>query len=531
VKPRTWRVIALACVGFFALQVLSYLLLPLGGIFTRFALLTRPLDGEARLKAVRRDQNLAGENWKAADISSALARLQGGIRRNPFNYLAQFERFQLLQKLESLGEGTSDEVLQAMRTTLSLRWKDLDVSMAGMRFAFSRWPFLSAEDRTFFIDVFTRMTGVMSRNVFPRILETWGRYSRDLQLLKAALQQRPEFNLEAAKVLAGFQFHPRERIGFLARYEAWAVDHYGKEFEKRIREGQDNYDTWEYVANRLEKAIEGYSRMVPATAAAFLEFGGIMDQLQLKMVAALTGSMEWMRRPASRKEIIRLADTMAERPADRSILGRLAERLQNTRFFATFDKNPDVLEMRMRVLLGAGEAGSAAMIGAKVAEERHYIPPEEKESLRRIFVLYAEALREQEKIAEAVRVIDLARERTGGDESLEWMAYRLTNPGEIDAESENWQKLPQAVRESFRITLKPGATVYIVYPSPGNEIVVAVPLDTAEILQNTKLVQLWVNGWIFAEKYTGDLEPGQEWRLPLPDNPDKEPIRVRVVVK
>ena len=531
-KARTWRVIVLAGIVFFAVQLVSSLLLfPLGGVFRSAAIALRPLDGELRLEAAR--IKLAGpeEKWAMERMRPALVCLDSAVSRNPLDYRLYYDRARILLRMEALGEETSQDAAEAMRRTLSLRWKNPQIGIAGMRFALARWPLLENGEQQFYRDLFSRLVTVIRDEEMDLILETWARYSRDRELLEAGLEMRPQFFRNGARILESRQIHMSERLRFLARYEVWSLDNARRMLKQAAREGRDNFSTWKHVAHHLPQGVSGYSRMVDDIQFDFQGYRELMDDLQIRMLTGLTGSMEWTRRPASRKEIIELANQMLKRPAAQASLRGMAQRLESTRFFATFDKNLEVLELRMRLLLGAGEANSAVLIGAKAVEERHYVPPDEVDAVRRIFLLYAEALRQLKKIVEAMSVIDIARERVGGDESLEWMAYRLKNPGEIVAESEDWQNLPQSIRESFRVTLKRGATVHTVYPSPGNEVVIGVPLDAAKILGNVKLVQVWLNGWIFTEKYAGDLEPGQEWRLPLPDNPDKEPLRVEVKIR
>jgi len=529
VKPRAWCLLAIGAAAFFALQVLSQLLLLLGGVYTDAALVLKPLDGDIRYQAMRQAQHRLGDQWNVGQMRAALGSLQGAIQRNPFHYLAWFERFQVLQTLETLGEDTSDTAIQALQGALLLRSKDPHVAFAGMRFTFSRWPLFQEQEKAFFNSLFPSMARVIRRNDFVKLLETWRRYSRDLDLLRIISKERPEFNREVAQTLATIQLHLDARQRFLASYEAWRVEHFGKELRERVRNGRDNYDTWKYIVRMLTQYMQGFSHMFPDTLSTYREYTHLVDKLQLNMVAALSGSMVWSTRASSRKEVLRLAGEMLEHPAEPSVLKQLYSRLENTRFFIQADLQ--ILELRLRLLLEIGESANAQSLGAAQVAERHYVPPDEAAAVRRIFILYSRALQRLGQVDEALRVVTIARERTGNDLSLDWEAFRLNHPGKIDPQSEVWQNLPGEIRDSSRLPLRKGRRRYTVFPPPDNQLLVAATQDVDAILAGKHLVQVFANDLILAERYAKDFQPGMEWRIPLPEIKDKLPVKIEVRVK
>lgn len=528
-KTRSWRLLALALVLFFALQLVSDFLLPLGGVFTRAALVLRPLDGGANFDIACRLLGDREKDWEPAQMMRTLKLLDAAIRLNPLNFRIHFQRFRVLQRLEINGYDESDAAAAAMKHTLLLRWKDPEIGMSGVRFALSRWPLLSMVEKSFYRTILLNMVESINYRYFQRILNTWGLYSRDMSILLAVMERRPEFNLYAAQTLAQLQIHPDVRIQFLARYEAWAVGHFKELLQETKREPHEGFESMRKMADLLGKAVEGYSVLVSESSNTNKQFVRVMDELQLKMVAVLTGSMEWTRRTSSRKQILRLVWKMLERPANRSALKQLKARLENTRFFAQSDL--EILELRMRLLLGIGDFKEVSLLGAVQVEQRHYVPPAEAAIVRRILILHARALERLGKVDAALRVVSIARERTGGDPSLHWMDFRLKNPGDLEQTHQAWRNLPEEIRLSHVIPLPRVRIVRTVYPPPWNQVVVQVPKDNSYWLSNAHLVQVWVNEKILGERYARDLEPGSDWRISLPEKPRKEPLNVEVRIK
>lgn len=532
-SARAWRIIVMVVGAWFALQVITVWLLPLGGTVTDLALRLRPLDGESRLEVGREGLSRPEKEWTLEQMRSVMDYLDAAVRRNPLDYRAQFLRAHVLLRLEAMGEDTTDSAAAAMRKTLWLRWKNPEVGIEAMRFALSRWQFLTPEEQGFYREMFVRVVQVevMRKGNFNRILEIWKRYSKDMQFLEAGLAQRPELYGQAAQALMDIQFNLDERQRYLALYESWAVGHFQQLLQNRIREERDNYDTWKKISEDLSMAVSGYFRLVPEVSFNYIEYLGLMDGLQMRMVTALTGTMEWARRPSSRKEIMKLATAMVERPAAKATLKELARHLERMRFFAMNERDLAVLEMRMRLLLRAGEANAAALIGGEVVKERHYVPPDETAAVQRIFILYAGALERLEKGDEALRVIDTARERAGSHASLDWMAFRLLNLSEKNSVSAAWQELSPEIRDSFRVLLDKKRVIRTVFPPPGNELVVRVTGESAAVLSGAKLVQVWVEGKILAERYAKDLEQGEEWRIKLFEEMWKRPVEVEVRIQ
>ena len=530
-SARVWRVVALVAVTWFLVQVVTGLVLPMGGRLADTALLLRPLDGEARLTAARLKLSRSQGEWNVAQLRAVLKQLDVAAELNPLNYRAQFDRARVLLRLEAMGEGTTDAAYEAMRKTLWLRWKDPEVGIEGMRFALSRWPLLSPDEQAFYRDLFSRMVAVVRKNEFKRILDIWKRYSRDLTLLKAGLVNRPQFGMQAAQALAKMQVHLAERQQFMTLYEAWALDYYKQLLKTRTREERNNYDTWKRLVRYLSNAVKGYFRLAPESGFDQSAYTRFMDNLQMRQVVALTGTMEWSRRVSARKEIMKLATAMVERPAAEATLKELVQRLERTRFFAEFQSDPAVLDMRMRLLLQAGEASAAALVGVDVVRKRHYVPPDETDAVRNLFSLYAEALERMGRVDEALSVIAIARERTGGHASLDWMAFRLQNPAEGDPASPAWQALSPEVRDSYRVALAKKNIKRTVYPPPHKELMVEVTAASEAMLSEANLVQVWANGKILAERYVKDLEAGEEWRIKLFEDLWDRPVEVEVITK
>ena len=521
-----WRIITLVAGVLFAIQVITGWLLPLEGVFTKASLLLRPLDSNARLEAINRVLSIPEEEWNVARMKSALGNLEAALLRNPLNYRAQYDRARVLWRMEAAGEDTTDALHTAMRRTLFLRWKHREIGVAGMRFALSRWPLLTAEEQEFYRDLFSKLVGVSRAAVFRQIMETWGLYSRDMTLLESGLARKPEFYRIAAQALARFQIQPDARLNFLARYETWAVDHFRSMLQERIREGRDPYDTWKYVANKLKKIIQGYYRLVKMHSFDLGGYVKFMDQLELNMVMKLTGSMEWSRRLSSRREIQKLVGKMVARPAEPAALKQLRRRLENTRFFNQPDL--EIMELRMRLLLKAGETEAATLLGASLVRERHYVPSNEADATRRIFLLYAAALERMGRGEEAMRVVAIARERTGNDLNLDWLAFRLRHPGDLDSETTVWNELPEEIRNSSNITLSKRNIVRMIYPPPQGEMVIEITEEAGDVLANAHLVQVWADGQILAERYTRTLKPGTRWKITLKKDSKQQPIRVEV---
>lgn len=529
-NPRAWRWIALAAGVWFALQVIAGLVVPFGGACADIGLFVRPMDGESRVRSVLSEiAKISGkepvDKWRRR-----LKRLDGAVRRNPLDYRAQLARFQVLQRMETLGEDTGEAAAEAMRRTLVLRWKNPEVGVAGMEYALSRWPLLNGEERGFFQGLLPKITMNLRTRDFEQILKVWGMYSRDMDLLRVALDQRPVFNLSAAGELARLQIHPNARLKFLARYEDWAVQHFKEKLQQRISAGADNFDAWKFIANQLSKAVDGYSRLVPDYNDAYDEFRKAMDGLELKMVSALTGSMEWNRRMATRREIIRLVEGMLRRPASPSILQELHKRLERTRFFA--QSNLEILELRMRLLFMMEKFPTVASLGSAELARRHYVPPEEADAVRRVFLIYVRALRRMEKPGDATRVLAVVRERTGDSPQLAWTEFVLDHPDAIDSGSAAWMNLPGEVRDSYRIPIGRNRTVRtMVYPPRSGELVIEVQADADSILDASHLVMVHVDGRLTAERYVRELLPGAVWKIKLPENPERLPVSVEIRIK
>lgn len=516
--------------GIFLMQGLGWMMGEWGGSAGRaISQWLRPLDARVRLNQAMAIYGEGMDSLSDTDLKSGLIRIERAICRNPLEYRAHFWRARALLRLERMGEDVFDAANSAMRRTLFLRWKHPEIGLEGLRFALSRWPLLSDSDHGFYAGIMENLILVIRAEAFRELLSTWARYSRDLDLLEPGLARRPRFCREAATILGRMEYRLDKRFEYLARYEAWALDHFKELIRRRQREGRYLYDDWKNFSHNLSVAVKGYNRLAGESHFDPDVYVRLMDAMQMRMVTELTGSMGWTRRLASRREILRLGEEMLSRPANRGTLSRLRERLERTRFF---EESPmEILSLRIRLLQALGQDGDAAGIGNQFMRDHHYVSAEEADRVRDIMILHAETLMRLERFEEGLEVVKEARKRLGDHVSVAWMKLRLSHPRGVEKEDEAWQNTDPRIRDSGRFVLDRVRQKRVVCLRRDDMPRLIAPPDLHGRFPDRHLVQVWARGQIEAEYYLSDFENGGEIAIPMPGSGPWRTIEMTVLIR
>lgn len=153
------------------------------------------------------------------DLRNSIAELRRSIRFNPFSALSHF---QLGQSLIYLGPASINEgsgVLEEYRKAVALADRDSRILLEVGETCLKRWPELSEQDRDFALGIMQKVFNLGDLHQAQIIFETWETNSKDIEIMRRALPEKPGPQRAYADFLAANSLSVGERQNFLAKAE------------------------------------------------------------------------------------------------------------------------------------------------------------------------------------------------------------------------------------------------------------------------------------------------------------------------
>ncbi len=424
-QPKIFKLLLIVLMLFFSLQLTSHIFLKLG-----LNKETPPRSGLLKVSAAvfPLDAELIYEHafalleehayLKGADrpkLNNSVNGFKRAIGLNPLLYNAHFnlgKAYQLAQDNEST---LYDDAFKFLKRAAFIRGNRAHISVEVIKQLLSLWPFLNHEDKEFCQHLMVKSIPGMSNADFTAILNVWGIYSKDIEMLKKALVKKPQFYREISKKLEQLELDMEARQEFLAGYEDYYLDYFQKRFPDYLKKSTDKLKTLRSWKRRLKNSIPGYFKLIKNSNFNLSLYRELKQTLIKK-------SIDFLFKENKNKLGDTILSYINECDSGENI-NQIYQFLKKKNFF----DEPDLKKRFLEILIYSKMGGWNRVIqrGEDIRQSMSFVREDQKEDYAKILMLLVEGYLKTNQIEQAEVVLLEVEKISPESDEVGWLKCKM----------------------------------------------------------------------------------------------------------
>jgi len=543
---------------FFSLQLTSHIFLKLGlnketpprsGLLKMSAAVF-PLDAELiyeyAFALLEEYAYLKGSD--RPDLNDSVKGFKRAIGLNPLLYNAHFNLAKAYQLNPDGNITLFDDALKYLKRAAFIRSNRAHISVEVIKQLLSLWPFLNHEDKKFCQYLMAKSIPGMINADFTAILNVWGIYSKDIKMLKKALEKKPQFYQHISRKLEQLELDLKIRQDFLSRHEVYYLDYFQKKFPGYLKKSTDQLKTLRSWNRRLKNTIPGYFKLTKNKDFNLSLYRELKQTLITKIIDMLF-----------KENKNKLGDTILfyinECDYGKTIK-QFYEFLKIKKFFKERDLKNRFLEMLIHSKMG--NINQVIQLGEQIRQSMSFVREDQKDDYIKILMLLVEGYLQTNQINRAEAVLQEVEGISPGSEEVIWLRCKMerrketeemkseirnsksetkaikqekeVRSQEIEEENIEVEKIRSSedfflnlnlsdqetedrrqetegkIKQSRVIDLRSTRLKKTIYFMDDSVLVIKLSEAFKEKIKNKHLLQVFVDGWIFFEKYLSQVE-------------------------
>jgi O-antigen ligase len=513
------KVVSLILAVFLVSQLVSHLGLAMGRrspsfgrILLKLSTLAMPLDSETHLEYGYR---ILQDNEEKGDrdlLLKGISALERAVATNVLTYNGHYFLAKGYLFADRPGQPYFDRAVQSFKRAGLLRPKNPDISLDTLKVHMSLWNLLGNEDRVFVRRLFADALGQLDSPEVLSLLELWGLYIRDVTFLERALERYPHFYLEAAQKMTELEMDLSQRQRFLARYEAYWLGYSHQKIKELLSLKNVPIKDLESFLTRFSNSIIGYHKLVRDSRFDTPNYMKLKRQLYYTVIRAFLSREEGFKYLEEQDRIVSLVAKFVQDFPQTKYLNEIMLLLDKHRFFPRSGLQGK--EMRIQILSRLKNYNQLILEARRLKNSITFVTSNQERFFAGILLLLADADMESGNYIEALTTLEAVRPFESRKNELFWRLNKLERlakeAGLPDPDTGTIRMDPERERVDFenrnsRVIVVNGLRKSVsVYPHRGASLEIHPGDELGPKLEGKHVVQVLVDGELYAESYLGD---------------------------
>jgi len=529
-----YKIVLLIITLFFVFQLISQIFLSIGESsenenFVKLSTVFCPIDtypfyryGFMKLKSYVINRN-------EIDIENSILLFKKSIDRN----LLYYKTYQSLGKAYFLknmpGTDFFERGLKAFKRATFIRKTNIQLNLDTLKLYLSMWPLLKEEDKKFAFNLMGKTIKRVNRDDFLSILEIWSLYSKDADLLKKNLAQRPEFYLCSANNLEKRGLFLNLRQEFLSNYEVFTLINTWKKFDKIDRSSIKKLQNLRSVLN---SRIKGYYKIIKNLNFKEKNYLELKKELNLSILKILLSKKMWQRDSKTISKIETSIFSYLENSSSFSDLEEFNDFLEGMKYFEINSLKSFYIKQLINFKLG--QFGAVINSIANFKQSISYIKKENIRDYCDILLLLSDACTSSRLMIQGNLVLkDIEKISPGLIDTYfrKMKIEKVIGPEQNENKEELIEKTKQyeIIKNSRFINIDKKIVRKLVYFYDKNEIIIKFDDSIKDRLKTFRILQVFVNDVIMYENYLSKIiEPEIKIKIPGSNDDSKYEVEVRI---
>ncbi|MCP4221415.1 MAG: hypothetical protein GY765_42710, partial [bacterium] len=254
----------------FGLQCLSRLLSVVGSrtgkaVFYKYSAYSFPIEADS---FSRYGQALFAEIGKSGTIDAVLLQrtsryLKNALFRNKFYYRPHFYLGRSYLMRTPLEDDVFKLGIDCLKRAIRLQGsKDIVMSTHVVQLMLTHWQRISSEEQKTCRSLFKEIISRIDESTFAKLLETWEKNSRDIEIFQGVLEQNPQYYNMVAEALARLETDIKLRHIFKSNHEIYLLEELKPKYNLLSANSAGYLNELMSFRSMLKKRIIGFHRLI-----------------------------------------------------------------------------------------------------------------------------------------------------------------------------------------------------------------------------------------------------------------------------
>lgn len=530
------KIVIILLIVFFELQFLSHLFLKIApeepGVehlrLFKISSLFFPIDPEplSNYAFLLLKKNCSSQNTKK--IEKSINYLKKSIKRNMLYYQAHFYlgKAYLCQNIPN-SENFSHAVNELKRAAF-IRSRNLEVSKNTLILMLSLWPHLNEKDRVFCKNLFTEIINKISSKDIKSILEVWGLYVRDVELLKEALRSAPQHYSAVAKQILPLGLDLKLRHNFMSNHEIYTFMRMKRRIRELKKKEGDYLKGLKSIRKTIQRRIKGFYKIANNEQFERKNFYDFKKWIDRNILKVLFEQQAWKRDLKKRQELVNFIISSITHFSSRDILEFYYDFLIKKKFFEIDDLRVFYIKQLLNFKLDRYE--TVIIETEDLKRSISYVKKEHAKDYVEILLLQSDAYFSSKLLTKALSTIMEIRKISPDLIDSYWGLKRIEEIfGPEEGKDKNKIKKYKIIENSRFIELNSLSKKRTVYLRDKDEIEIIMKETLKKKIKSRHLLQIFVNGQIHYEEYLNKLEDSFKVKIPTDERYAKLKIQIKII--
>lgn len=545
-KNTIYRVILVVLLVFFGLQFFSHTLFFIGENKPDFQNLPYlelstwifPLDAappcEYGFVLLKKQQQSPGS--ASRDLQTSIDYLKKSLRANMLYYQAHFYLGNAYL-YENIGEPTRlDQAMEAFKRAASIRPHNTRLSRDVINLLLSMWPFLREEDKSFCTSLLEKSLKKLTPGDFDSLLTTWGLYSKDIDFFKDVLKKRPPFYQAAAQKMQDLNIYLEARQEFLSGLAAYKLSGFLQQYRAYTAKPSPQLpDQLKKLFRQLttEPSMH-YYLLKPENKFNQKNYFEFKRRLNLHILQLLFSNQGWQRNLQQRSEIRTFILFYINDLSSVEQMYTFYDFLVQNKYFDLSASVLSIFYIDQLIKYKSGQYDTVISETENLRKSVSYVKKEHLEDYSDILLLLTDAYISSDLLFQALAVLNEIEITASNLTEVYWRKMRVEDV--IGAEKEKDEKTNEEknrqyelIRSSRQVELGSPSLEKTVYLIDNNAIEIQLSDSLQKRLNAFRLLQVFINGWLFYEAYPGQLTFPVEISLPVKEKYSRYTLSIRML--